>query len=113
MRQFLRALVRKRNPAATALPAVASEAVRNPDLREVVRRSVTAAVPASVDTIVRRAIERGELPPDTDVELLAALPLALLQYLNTIAGRRPGTETVDRMVAQFYTPQWTIQSRRH
>jgi AcrR family transcriptional regulator len=104
MRQFLHALVRKRDPASTALPAIASEAVRNPQLREVFRRAITAAVPASVRTIIQRAIDRGELPPSTDVELLAALPLALLQHLRTLSDQRPGIEIVDRIIAQFYTP---------
>ena len=104
MRQFLHALVRKRDPASTALPAIASEAVRNPQLREVFRRAMTAAVPASVRTIIQRAIDRGELPASTDIELLAALPLALLQHLRTLSGRRPGIDVVDRMVGQFYTP---------
>jgi AcrR family transcriptional regulator len=104
MRQFLHALVHKRDPATTALPAIASEAVRNPQLPEVFRRATTAAVPASVRAIIQRAIDRGELPASTDVELLAALPLALLQHLRTLSGRRPGIDVVDRMVSQFYTP---------
>jgi AcrR family transcriptional regulator len=104
MRQFLRALVRRRDPASTALPAIASEAVRNPQLREVFRRAMTAAVPAAVRTIVQRAIDRGELPPTSDVELLAALPLALLQHLRAISDQRPGIAVADRIVAQFYTP---------
>jgi AcrR family transcriptional regulator len=103
MRHLLHALVRRRDPASTALPAIAGEAVRNPQLREVFRRAITAAVPAAVRTIVQRAIDRGELPSTSDVELLAALPLALLQHLHAISDQRPGTEVVDRIVAQFYT----------
>jgi AcrR family transcriptional regulator len=105
MRQFLHALLRRRDPASTTLPAIAGEAVRNPQLRQVLRRAMTAAVPASVRTIVQRAIDRGELPATTDVELLAALPLALLQHFRTVSDQRPGTEIADRIVAQFYTPR--------
>lgn len=104
MRQFLHALIRRRDPATTTLPAIASEAIRNPQLREVFRRAMNAAVPARVRTIVQRAIDRGELPPTSDIELLAALPLALLQHLRTVSDQRPGREVVDRIVAQFYTP---------
>jgi AcrR family transcriptional regulator len=72
MRQFLHALIRRRDPASTALPAVAGEAIRNPELRDVFRRAITAAVPAAARTIVERAISRGELPPSSDIELPAA-----------------------------------------
>jgi hypothetical protein len=96
--------VRRRTAPSTALPAVAGEAIRNPELRDVFRRAITAAVPAAARTIVERAISRGELPPSSDIELLAALPLALLQHLRTVGDRRPDTKIADRIVAQFYTP---------
>jgi AcrR family transcriptional regulator len=57
MRHLLHALVRRRDPASTALPAIAGEAVRNPQLRDVFRRAITGAVPAAVRTIVQRAID--------------------------------------------------------
>jgi AcrR family transcriptional regulator len=104
MREFLRQLVRPRSAAASALPAVAGEASSNPEMREAFRRGVAPALIDSVRTIVQRAVDRGELPPTTDVELLSVLPMALLQQLRLIQDQRLGEEIADRIVAQFYTP---------
>jgi AcrR family transcriptional regulator len=104
MREFLRQLVRPRS-AAAALPAVAGEASSNPEMREAFRRGAAAALVDSVRTIVQRAVDRGELPPTADVELLSVLPMALLQQLRLIHDRRPGEEIAGRIVAQFYTPR--------
>jgi AcrR family transcriptional regulator len=104
MNEFLRQLVPPRSAAAAALPAVAGEAANNPEMREAFRRGVTPALVDSVRTIVQRSVDRGELPATTDVELLSVLPMALLQQLRLIHEQRPGEQTVDRIVAQFYTP---------
>jgi Tetracyclin repressor-like, C-terminal domain len=99
----LHALVRRRDPASTALPAIAGEAVRNPQLREVFRRAITAAVPAAVRTIVQRAIDRGALPPPATSSCWPRCPWRCCNT-SAIIDQRPGTEVVDRIVAQFYTP---------
>jgi AcrR family transcriptional regulator len=103
MSEFLRQLVRPPS-AAAALPAVAGEASSNPEMRQAFRRGVAPALVDSVRTIVQRAVDRGELPPTADVELLSVLPMALLQQLRLIHERRPGEEIAGRIVAQFYTP---------
>ncbi len=104
MREFLRQLVRPRSAAAAALPAVAGEAANNAEMRKAFRRGVTPALIDSVRTIVRRSVDRGELPATADVELLSVLPMALLQQLRLIHDRRPGEEMISRIVTQFYTP---------
>jgi AcrR family transcriptional regulator len=104
MSEFLRQLVRPSSAAAAALPAVAGEASNNPEMRQAFRRGVAPALVDSVRTIVQRAVDRGELPPTADVELLSVLPMALLQQLRLIHERRPGEEIAGRIVEQFYTP---------
>jgi AcrR family transcriptional regulator len=105
MREFLRHLVRPRSAAAeAALPAVAGEAASNPEMREAFRRGVAPTLVESVRAIVQRAVDRGDLPASTDVELLAVLPMALLQQLRLTEERRPDEQMADRIVAQFYTP---------
>jgi AcrR family transcriptional regulator len=104
MRDFLRHLVRPRNAAAAALPAVTGEAISNPEMREAFRRGVAPTLVESVRAIVQRAVDRGELPASTDVELLSVLPMALLQQLRLTQERRPDEQVADRIVAQFYTP---------
>jgi hypothetical protein len=104
MREFLRQLVRPRSAAAAALPTVAGEASSNPEMRQAFRRGVAPALVGSVRTIVQRAVDRGELPPTADVELLSVLPMALLQQLRLIHDQRPGEEIADRIVAQLHAP---------
>ena len=58
-------------------------------------------------TIIGRAVERGVLPADADVELLSVLPLAMLRSWQLTQGHRPDQSLVDRVVKQFYTSERT------
>jgi hypothetical protein len=51
-----------------------------------------------------RAVAPGELPVNSDVKLLAGLPLWLLQNWRLEHHRQPDEAVVDRIVRQFYTP---------
>ena len=104
MRTFLAALLRARGAASRALSAVSGEIASNPELRTAWRRGVAGALTGCLRTIVSRAVDRGELAPDSDVELLAQLPLALLQTWRQEHDERPDDSVVKRIVAQFYTP---------
>jgi AcrR family transcriptional regulator len=104
MRAFLTALLHARDTASRALSAVTGEIASNPELRTAWRHGVAGALTGCLRTIVSRAVERGELPPDSDVELLAQLPLSLLQDWRRSHDERPDEAVVDRIVAQFYTP---------
>lgn len=103
MSTFLRALVRPRSPETRALSAIAGEAASNPEMREAFRRGLSETLLERLRLIVERAVERGELPPDTDVELLSLLPQALLQQYRLIHDERPGVGLADRIVTQFFT----------
>jgi AcrR family transcriptional regulator len=105
MRAFLTRLLRTRGDASRALSAVSGEIASNPELRTAWRRGVAGALTGSLRTIVSRAVDRGELAPDSDVELLAQLPLALLQTWRQEHDERPDDTVVERIVAQFYTPR--------
>jgi AcrR family transcriptional regulator len=105
MRAFLTALLRARAAASRALSAVSGEIASNPELRAAWRHGVAGALTGCLRTIVSRAVDRGELPPDSDVELLAQLPLSLLQTWRQEHDERPDDAVVERIVAQFYTPR--------
>jgi AcrR family transcriptional regulator len=105
MRAFLRALLRARTKASRALAGVSGEIASNPALRKAWHLGLGGTLTACLRQIVTRAAERSELPPDTDLELLAELPLSLLQNWRLEHGRNPGDEVVDRIVRQFYTPR--------
>jgi AcrR family transcriptional regulator len=105
MRAFLRALLRARTEAGRALTAVSGEIASNPELRKAWHLGIGGTITGCLREIVTRAAGRGELPEGTDVELLAELPLSLLQNWRLEHGRDPGDEVADRIVRQFYTPR--------
>ena len=104
MRAFLVALLRSRDEASRALAAVAGEIATNPQLRKAWHRGLAGMLTGCLRAIVTRAVERGELTADADVELLSQLPLSLLQNWRLEHDREPDEAVVERMVRQFYTP---------
>lgn len=104
MRAFLAALLRSRHEASRALAAISGEIATNPELRQAWHRGLAGMLTGCTRQIVDRAIARGELPAGTDAELLAELPLSLLQNWRLQHHDQPSGEVADRIVRQFYTP---------
>ena len=105
LRSFLLAVVTSHEAGfAKAASAVSGEILTNPKLREAFRQSLVAAVSERVAVIVRRGVARGELAEDTDIELLAVLPMAILQHLRLAGEPRPDSAVVvERIIAQFFS----------
>jgi AcrR family transcriptional regulator len=103
MLAFLRALLQRKSAARTALAAVSGEIASSPELRQAWRRSLEGTLWACTRVIVERAIERGQLPAASDVELLSMLPLTLLRNWRLEHEQGPDDAVVERIVAQFYT----------
>jgi hypothetical protein len=92
-----------RGDLGPVLVAFAAERVRYPSLDEEFTRSVIGAKRAHIRHLVTSAIERGDLPPGTDVELVAEAGPALLWHhaLN----RLPLTDELpSRIVATVLSP---------
>jgi AcrR family transcriptional regulator len=104
MRRFLRGLLRGYAEAGSAVAAVSGEVASNPELRRAWRRGMTGTLWAGVRVLLERAIERGELPAMTDVELLSMLPLSLMQNWRMEHEHGPDGALVERIVAQFFSP---------
>ncbi len=104
MLTFLRALLRRKSAAQRAVAAVSGEIASNPELRQAWRRGVAGGLSDCVRVIVEHAIERGELPRSSDVELLSMLPVTLLQNWRLEHGQGPNEAVIGRIVDQFYTP---------
>ena len=104
MRAFLKALLRAKSEAGRALAAVSGEIASNPALRKAWHLGIGGTITGCLRQIVVRAAERGELAEGADLELLAQLPLSLLQNWRLEHGRYPGDEVVERIVQQFSTP---------
>lgn len=94
---YLKALVRFRRGKAWA-----SEVLSNVDLKQVFRERLGADLTSGFRTIVERAVERSELAPGTDVELMANLPMALIHEHRVLTGQ-PADEALARRIAdQFF-----------
>lgn len=113
MRAFLKALLESRTAASRALQAVSGEIASNPELRAAWHRGLAGMLTGCLRTILTRAVERGELPEGSDVELLSQLPLSLLQNWRLEHHQDPDEVVVERIVAQFYTPTPPAAADRH
>lgn len=67
-------------PNGPVLTALMAERFREPELAAEFERSVVGRKREHVRRIIHAAIERGELPADTDVELLAESPAAIVWH---------------------------------
>jgi AcrR family transcriptional regulator len=90
--------------AGRILPGVIAEASVNPEMSEVLRRFVRDRRDRP-RVVVERGIARGELPPDTDVDLLVDTLGGTVMYRELIA-RMPVSnadieELVERILAGF------------
>jgi AcrR family transcriptional regulator len=71
---------RLRTPDGPVLTALMAERFREPELAAEFERSVVGRKREHVRRLIRAALERGELPPDTDIELLAESPAAIVWH---------------------------------
>ena len=101
---YLQTLVRYRTLHFDAISAISGEALSNERFGDAFRAGMAEPVMAGMDTILQRAIARGEISPETDVALLSSVPPALLQMQRLLAGRHPDDDLVERIVDQFFSP---------
>jgi AcrR family transcriptional regulator len=85
LRADLRALMeplieRLRGPQGPMLVAFMCERTRDPELSAEWERSVVGRKREHIRQLIVSAMERGDLPPDTDVELTAELPSAVIWH---------------------------------
>jgi AcrR family transcriptional regulator len=93
--------------AGRILPGVIAEAAVNPEMREVLGRFIRDRR-SRPRQAVQRGVDRGELPPDTDVELLLDVLGGTVFYREMVSGE-PADEAfverlVDRLLASFDRP---------
>jgi AcrR family transcriptional regulator len=93
--------------AGRILPGVIAEAAVNPEMREVLGRFIRDRRSRPREA-VQRGVDRGELPSDTDVELLLDVLGGTVFYREMVSGE-PADEAfverlVDRLLASFDQP---------
>lgn len=84
-------------PLATVLPALASERAHDPALAELFN-PVLSQRRSPLLSALERARARGEIPPDTDLELAADLIVGPIAVRLFFTGRRIQAKLVDPMV---------------
>ncbi len=103
MLAFLRTMVGYRRTQSQAISAISGEAAINPTLGAAFRACILQPLLTELETMVQRGVDRGELPPGTDVALLASVPPALLYEHLLLNGSFPDERLVERIVDQFFT----------
>lgn len=87
-----------RHPLASRIiPAVAAEAGHDPELERVLRATVEAPRRANAAQIVHRAVQRGELPPEVDIELALDLMIAPLYWRLLVRRRDLDAASMERL----------------
>ena len=79
------------------IPAVAAEAGRDPELERLLRATVEAPRRATIAEILRRAISRGELPADCDVDLALDLVAGPPYWILLVRRRDLDAATIERL----------------
>ncbi len=83
--------------------SLASDITRHPELADAFRSQLVEPRRALLQARVRRAVEAGQLPASSDVELLTEIGPALLYHRLLFDGVAPDEDYVRRIVAQFWT----------
>jgi AcrR family transcriptional regulator len=79
------------------LADLVAEMARNPDLADVVQTMIGMPRRERGMAMLQRAIERGELPPDTDLELALDLMAAPLYWRLTVRAVEAGPDYLDKL----------------
>ena len=88
--------------AGRVMPALVAELARNDDLATAFREGFILPRRARVHDTVRRGIERGELRPDVDPDLVADGVVALLQHRFLITGMEIDEDLPRRLVDMLW-----------
>lgn len=84
---------------AALLPSLIDAAERDPEFAEIHHRFATTRT-TPLHAVIHRAIERGELPSDTDTDLLADLLSGPVFYRRLVAGEHLDRSYGQRLVDQ-------------
>jgi len=102
LQQLVRYLNRPGN--GRILPSFVDAAAQDPEL-EALRQEAISGARAVYERVIRRGIDRGELPPDVDVRLLMDMAMALFVYRRVVdhdrLDRAEIAPAVDAVLAAF------------
>jgi AcrR family transcriptional regulator len=96
------AMLAKFRRDGAVMRAFVAEQSRHPELAKAFRRMFLDDRRAAMRGVLRRGIERGELPADTDVELLSDVGSAIMWHRLAVTGAALGNDLPERIVDQFF-----------
>ncbi len=76
----------------------------DPELAARCRHTLVASFTAGLRLIVERGVRCGQLPPDTDVDLLSDVAPALIRHRHQQTGQPLDETFIERIAAQFFKP---------
>ena len=94
-------------PEVAAFGAILTAIMRDPEFAAAFRRDVVAPKLAAAKTIFERAIERGEIGPKVDIELLAPALAGIVMHRLILVGEPPTKELVISVIDQIILPAAT------
>ncbi|MFZ0181285.1 MAG: TetR/AcrR family transcriptional regulator [Candidatus Dormiibacterota bacterium] len=87
------------HPTATAIiPGLATDMARDPTLAETFRDGFVAPRRKSMEEVIQRAVQRGDLPIDVDEDLLIDLLIGPFYYRIFITGHRVDPDLAEQLV---------------
>lgn len=90
--------------ATDLLGSVVTALASDPEFAELFRQSFIAPKLAVTRAIYARAIDRGEISPDVDVEVIAPALGGILLHRSFVLGLPPDTATVERVLDHVILP---------
>src|SRR3954452_15535273 len=91
-------------PEVAAFGAILTAIMRDPEFAAAFRRDVVAPKLASSREMFERAIERGEIEPGVDIELLAPALAGIVMHRFILVGDVPTEEIVVNVIDQIILP---------
>jgi AcrR family transcriptional regulator len=110
--EFLSSMLRNRTADVEAYEALSAALAGDPELAKRCRSTLVAKFSSSFRALVARAVERGELPEGTDIELVADIAPALVRYRRQTTGRHLDEAFINRVADQFFTPVKAAPTKR-
>jgi AcrR family transcriptional regulator len=94
-------------PEVAAFGAILTAIMRDPEFAAAFRRDVVAPKLAASRAIFERAIERGEIGPNVDIELLAPALAGIVMHRLILVGEAPTEDIITRVIDQIILPAAT------
>ena len=94
-------------PEVAAFGAILTAIIRDPEFAAAFRRDVVAPKLAASKAMFERAIERGEIAPDVDIELLAPALAGIVMHRLILVGEAPTRDIVTKVIDQIIPVSYT------